>query len=144
MFKKIGEALFFVLLGWLFWAMVMGSSPQERMDRSCTAVSGPGNFIASMANAFNNGWGTAVESGTVNMTYRCRMTLWTFFYGTDWAKLHPDQIPGQPAATDYSPLVVPGGAVSEPPSEKNDPALVQNRVPATPQKNPAAAPAILQ
>jgi len=116
MLKKIGEFLFFLLLGWLFWVVVMGSNPQERMDRACTSVSGPGNLLASMAGALNNDWSYPISRATLDATYRCRLTLWNFFYARQWQAEHPGQpLPGQSASQpQYSPLVVPPEAPAKP------------------------------
>jgi hypothetical protein len=133
MLKKIGEFLFFLLLGWLAWVVVLGASPQERMDRACTSVSGPGNLLASMAGALNNDWGIPISRGTLDATYRCRLTLWNFFYARQWQAEHPGQpLPGQSdAAPQYSPLVAPMDAVrpTTPPAK-----------PAAPSEPPQTAP----
>ena len=128
MLKKFGELLFFLVLIWGFWVLVLGGSPQERMDRACTMISGPGNLLASMANSLNNDWGGGIQHGTVDATYRCRLTLWNFFYAKDWAAAHPGQpLPGTASAPSYTPLVVP----QEIPAKAPPPAAPSNP-PATP------------
>jgi hypothetical protein len=118
MFKKIGEALFFVLIGWVIWVVVFGSTPQDRMARACTIVSGPGNFLGSMAGALNNDWQQPIATGTVDLTYRCRLTLWNFLYGAKWREEHPGQpVPGQAASSaQWSPLVQPEKAPASSPA----------------------------
>jgi hypothetical protein len=113
MLKKFGEALFFVFLIWLAWVLILGATPEQRMDRACTAVSGPGNFLSAAAAALNNDWGNTIERSTVSATYRCRLTLWNFFYAKAWADTHPGQpLPGSQPAPGYSPLVLPGASAA--------------------------------
>jgi hypothetical protein len=94
MMKKIGESLFLVLLAWCGWVFI-GANPSARMQRACTAVSGPGHLLASLASAAGTDFGAAVQHGTDNGTYRCQLTLWNFFYADAWKQQHPGQpLPG--------------------------------------------------
>jgi hypothetical protein len=106
-FKKLGEALFFVLLVWVAW-VVIGGTPTARMQRTCTAVSGPGHFFASLAAAANTDWGSSIQTATNNGYYRCQLTLWNYFYADEWKQAHPNQpLPGQQGGEHGKPSAKP-------------------------------------
>ena len=106
--RKFGEALFFIFIFWLIWVLVLGTNPTQRMQRACTIVTGPGHFLSSMASALNNDWGTSIYSGTTDLNYRCQLTLWTFYYGNEWKRQHPNSpLPGQSAPARANASVQP-------------------------------------
>ena len=116
MFKKLGEALFIVFLFWIGWIFI-GANPDVRMERTCTAVGGPGHFIASLLSAANTDWGGPMQTWTDNGVYRCRLTLWNYFYADEWKKAHPGQpLPGEQGGGQYETVPVPVGSAPQPAS----------------------------
>jgi hypothetical protein len=129
MLKKLGEALFFVLLFWVAWIFI-GSNPTVRMQRVCTAVSGPGHFIASLASAANTDWGGPLQTWTENGTYRCQLTLWNYFYADEWKKAHPGQpLPGDQGGGTYETVPLTGASQAQP-----APKPAQPEIPDAPQR----------
>lgn len=133
MLKKFGEALFFLFLIWVGWVFI-GANPNQRMERACTMVSGPGYFLASLASAANTDWGGAIQIWTNNAAYRCQLTLWNFNYAEEWKKQHPGEpLPGQQGG---APAQAPGSATAG-----GAPAPARSQaVNLTPPAAPVAAP----
>lgn len=110
MLKKFGEALFIVFLFWVGWIFI-GANPDVRMQRFCTAVGGPGHFVASLASAANTDWGGPLQTWTDNGVYRCQLTLWNYYYADEWKRAHPGQpLPGEQGGGRYETVPVPASS----------------------------------
>lgn len=60
--------------------------------------------IGSIGSALNMGWAPTALIAGQNVDYRCKLTIWNFFYGDQWKKDHPGQIlPGTTEATGGNP-----------------------------------------
>ena len=74
-----------MFLGWVFLA----STPQERMDRSCSWVGGTGALVEATGEVFTSPGSDTVltiREYTNKLEYGCQYIIWRAFYA------HPDQI----------------------------------------------------
>ncbi|MBU2765028.1 hypothetical protein HAP94_02170 [Acidithiobacillus ferrivorans] len=95
--KHFEEIFFFVVLGWFIW-VIMGPNGDVRIDRTCTPVAWMGDGVTSIARAMGTDYGKNTRIASENIDYRCKMTVWDFFYRSEWQKTHPGQKINTPRA----------------------------------------------
>lgn len=80
-----------LVAGWVVY-IILGSTPQARIERSCKIVPWTQNFTVSilqLAGATNQVQGTTKMFGKVN--YGCQYTIWRMFYESDYKKQQQQQ-----------------------------------------------------
>jgi hypothetical protein len=83
--RHFGTLFFLLIVVWLGWSVAAGS-PDARMERACRPSLWLMHGIASVGTAGNMGWGPTVNLAGENLDYRCRLTLWNFWYRARYEK----------------------------------------------------------
>lgn len=88
--KHFGTLFFFIILGFAVWS-IAASTPDGRIERACLPTYWGMKAISSAGYSLNAGWARTAAIAAPNLDYRCKLTIWNFFYGSEWHSLGNNQ-----------------------------------------------------
>ncbi|MDD2878634.1 MAG: hypothetical protein PHZ23_15560 [Acidiphilium sp.] len=87
--RHFGTLFFVLIVAWLGWSLT-ASTPDGRMARACRPSLWVMRGIASFGTAANMDWAPTVNIAGENVDYRCRLTLWDYWYRDRYRKEHAE------------------------------------------------------